>query len=62
MTRASLLCEGLVDEMEEPAWESLDRSLIGLGTKRVTRKHKEKEIKVTVRRSTRIFFLNKHKQ
>jgi hypothetical protein len=46
MTRASLLCEDLVDEMEEPAWECLDRSLIGLGTKRVTRKRKERRLRL----------------
>jgi hypothetical protein len=57
--RASHLCEDLVEEFEKPMVENVGFPLNGRGAKRVTRIRKEKEVKVSVRRSFGIKKLNK---
>jgi hypothetical protein len=61
ISNASNLCEDLTLDFEEPVVDNQIVSCNGRGTKRGTRCKKEKGIRVSVRRSTRIRELNNQK-
>jgi hypothetical protein len=61
ISNASNLCEDLTLDFEEPMVDNQVVSCNGRGTKRGTRCKKEKGIRVSVRRSTRIRELNNQK-
>jgi hypothetical protein len=61
ISNASNLCEDLAVDFEEPMVDNQVVSCNGRGTKRGTRCKKEKDIRVSVRRSTRIRKLNNPK-